>query len=158
LTDAEFLADNDRQFIEAWCDRLAPRIADLNQRTGRSLVHGDAHAGNLIRTTDGHILLCDFDGTCLGPWQFDLVPAAVGEIRFGRVGEQKILAATYGCDVTADPDWALLREARELKMVTGVLPYLGGGPGVADEFAIRLRSITSGDHDARWTPFANLRS
>ena len=41
-------------------------------------------------------------------------------------------------DVTADPDWPTLREARELKMVAAAGPLLASTPGVADEFAVRL--------------------
>jgi aminoglycoside phosphotransferase (APT) family kinase protein len=155
LADAEHLEHDDRAFIEAWCDRLAPRITDLNQRTDRRLMHGDAHAGNLLRVPDARVLLCDFDATNHGPWQFDLVPAAVGEVRFGRHGAHKKLANAYGYDVTTDPGWPLLRETRELKMITGALPYLGG-PGIAKEFARRLQSIAIGDGSAPWTPFADL--
>jgi Ser/Thr protein kinase RdoA (MazF antagonist) len=157
LADAEDLPDADREFLLDWCERLAPRVADLNDRADRGLVHGDAHAGNLLRDRNGDAVLCDFDPTCDGPWQVDLVAVAVGEARFGRAGAHKQLAALYGYDVTTDPDWPLLREARELKMVVAAVPLLASTPGIATEFDTRLQSIRRDDHSACWTPFADLR-
>jgi hypothetical protein len=158
LGDAEALPEMDREFLVDWCDRLQPRITALNVRAGAGLVHGDAHAGNLLRRDDGQVVLCDFDATCLGPWQVDLVAVAVGEVRFGRAGAHATLAGAYGYDVTTDPAWALLREARELKMVAAAVPLLASAPGVAHEFTTRLRSIKHNDPTARWTPFADLRA
>jgi aminoglycoside phosphotransferase (APT) family kinase protein len=156
MGDAEYLDEGDRDFLEAWCDRLAPQIADLLLHEDLRLVHGDAHVGNLLRAPDGRILLCDFDSTTIGPWQFDLVPTAVGEARFGRVGVHRRLAAAYGYDVTADPAWPVLRQARELKMIAAALPYLNSAPGVALEVAVRLRSVAGDDERERWTPFAEV--
>jgi hypothetical protein len=157
LDDAENLPHADREFLLDWCNRLAPRVDSLNDRADRGLVHGDAHAGNLLRDRTGTVVLCDFDPTCRGPWQVDLVAVAVGERRFGRTGAHKQLATAYGYDVTTDPDWPLLREARELKMVAAAVPLLASTPGIATEFATRLTSIRQTDHNARWTPFAYLR-
>jgi Ser/Thr protein kinase RdoA (MazF antagonist) len=120
-------------------------------------VHGDAHVGNLLREPTGRVVLCDFDATCLGPWQVDLVAVAVGEVRFGRAGAHTALATAYGHDSTLDPDWSLLKEARELKMVAAAVPLLASAPGVAHEFAVRLRSIANHDEKAQWTPFADLQ-
>jgi aminoglycoside phosphotransferase (APT) family kinase protein len=156
LRDAEALRDSDRDFLLEWCDRLTPRIAELNARAERRLVHADAHVGNMLRESDGQPVMCDFDATCVGPWQVDLVAVAVGEARFGRAGAHRALADAYGYDVTTDPDWPLLREARELKMVAAAVPLLASGPGVANEFAVRLGSIVRGDPRAKWTPFADL--
>ncbi|WBB93436.1 aminoglycoside phosphotransferase family protein [Verrucosispora sp. WMMC514] len=156
LTDAEALSDSDRQFLLDWCDRLDPQIAELHQQTPARLVHGDAHVGNLLRRHDGRPVLCDFDATCLGPWQADLVAVPVGEVRFRRPGAHQRLAAAYGYDVTTDPAWPLLRDARELKMVVAAVPLLASGPHVAREFAVRLRSIQQRNDTARWTPFADL--
>jgi hypothetical protein len=157
LADAEALLENDRQFLLDWCDRLAPRVAGLNDRGDHGLVHGDAHAGNLLRDREGDVVLCDFDPTCDGPWQVDLVAVAVGEARFGRAGAHDQLAAAYGYDVTTDPDWPLLRQARELKMVAAAVPLLASTPGIATEFDNRLQSVRRDDHSTRWTPFADLR-
>jgi hypothetical protein len=156
LDDAEALQPADRDTLLSWCNDLAPRIDALNARSETGLVHGDAHVGNLLRTADGKVVLCDFDPTCLGPWQVDLVAVAVGETRFDRPGAHQQLAAAYGYDVTTDPDWPLLREARELKMVAAAVPLLASTAGAAREFRNRLDSVVRGDADARWTPFADL--
>lgn len=157
LADAEALDDHDRSFLLHWCDRIEARVARLRGQGDWRLVHGDAHVGNLLRQADTRVVLCDFDSTCLGPWQVDLVATAVGEIRFGRVHAHRELAAVYGHDVTRDPEWPLLREARELKLVVAAVPLLASTPGVAAEFRTRLASIRDGDENARWTPYADLR-
>ncbi|GAA1614059.1 phosphotransferase enzyme family protein [Catellatospora bangladeshensis] len=156
LVDAEGLRDADRGAIEAWCDDLEPRLAQLRHRHPRSLVHGDAHVGNLLH--DGQrVVFCDFDPIGTGPWQSDLAAVAVGEARFDRPGAHRQLVESYGYDVQEDPDWPLFRSARELKMVVAAVPLLASGPGVEREFRTRLDTILSGDHNTRWTPFADLR-
>jgi len=124
IADAEGLGERERGFLIGWCDRLEPRVSDLRQRVTGQLVHGDAHVGNLLRERTGRVVLCDFDATCVGPWQVDLAAVAVGEARFGRTGSHAALAGAYGYDVTTDADWPLLREARELKMIVAVVPVL----------------------------------
>lgn len=156
LADAEGLDQRARAALLNLCDQFAPAVTALNQRAGTSLVHGDAHVGNLLRDRDGRVVLCDFDATCTGPWQVDLAAVAVGESRFGRAGTHAKLAAAYGYDVTEDPDWQTLRQARELKMVAAAVPLLRSTPGIADEFAVRLRSVLDDDARACWTPFAEL--
>lgn len=156
LDDAEALGDSDRRTLTEWCDELEPRVARLRERQADTLVHGDAHVGNLLRD-HGSPVLCDFDPICAGPWQADLVAVAVGEDRFGRPGAHRALADSYGYDVRQDPDWPLLREARELKMIAAAVPLLASAAGIAHEFRVRLDSITTGRTTARWTPFADLR-
>lgn len=157
LADAEALRDDEADYLLTWCDRLAPRIAALNERSKGKLVHGDAHVGNLLRTPAEVVVIGDFDPTCEGPWQVDLVAVPVGETRFSRRGAHARLAHAYGYDVTQDPDWPTLREARELKMVCAAVPLLASAPGVAREFRTRLRSVRTGDQHAQWTPFADLQ-
>jgi aminoglycoside phosphotransferase (APT) family kinase protein len=155
IDDAEALPDRDRQTLLDWCHHLRPSVMGL-ARGSTQLIHGDAHASNLLREPTGRIVFCDFDATCLGPWQADLVAVPVGEARFGPTGAHQRLAAAYGYDVLDYPHWPLLRAARELTMVVAAVPLLASAPGVADEFHLRLRSITDPDPGLRWTPFAKL--
>ncbi|MGC5286934.1 aminoglycoside phosphotransferase family protein [Micromonospora sp. DT231] len=156
LADADGLSKPERDFLVDWCDRLEPQVTTLIEGGTQTLIHGDAHAGNLLRDTSGRTVLCDFDATCIGPWQVDLAAVAVGEARFGGTGGHRALATTYGFDVTSDPSWPLLRQARELKMIAAAVPLLTTSTAVAAEFVNRLNSVQKGSHAQPWRPFADL--
>jgi aminoglycoside phosphotransferase (APT) family kinase protein len=157
ISDAEELGDADRDYLLAWCDRLQPRLDAFAASATSGLLHGDAHEGNLVRDDSGRALLCDFDATCIGPLLVDLVPPPANEARFGPTGGHAKLAAAYGYDITTDPAWPLLREARDLKMIVGGAPLLASAPGVANEFRLRLDSVRNGDTTMRWTAFGDLQ-
>lgn len=156
LAEADGLSRSDRDFLADWCDQLEPEVAILVDRGTRTLIHGDAHAGNLLREASGRPIMCDFDATCAGPWQVDLAAVAVGEARFGGTGQHGSLVTAYGIDVTTDPSWRILRDARELKMIVAAVPLLTTSPSVAGEFTNRLRSVRHNDPTAQWRPFADL--
>ncbi|HWC79917.1 MAG TPA: aminoglycoside phosphotransferase family protein [Pseudonocardiaceae bacterium] len=153
LTDSEGLPAADRRFLEQRCAELSQRLADLEFPHQRCVVHGDAHLGNLIAGPDGPVL-CDFDATSIGPREWDLTPLPVGLRRFGgsrRAYRQ--FARAYGEDVTEWPGFPVLREVRELKMVTSALPILKSHPSVAPELRRRLDSYRSGDTSASWSRY-----
>ncbi len=156
LVDADGLSAEDHDYLKARCDYLEPQIAKLNQRSERKLIHGDAHVGNLLRDPSGRVVFCDFDATCVGPWQVDLAAVAVGAARFGNGEAHRRLTDAYGYDITSDRDWTVLREARELKMIAAAAPLLASSAAVAAEFALRMRSIYQEDPIRHWTPFADL--
>jgi aminoglycoside phosphotransferase (APT) family kinase protein len=151
--DAEELDPADRRFLEDRCAELAERLAALDYPLAQSVVHGDAHLGNLIHSPTGPVL-CDFDSTCLGPPEWDLTPIPVGLHRFG--GSRRAARAftrEYGFDVTKWPGFAVLREVRELKLATSVLPILRSHPGVVPELRRRLHSVRTGDTSAGWSRY-----
>ncbi|WFE55037.1 aminoglycoside phosphotransferase family protein [Micromonospora sp. WMMD1155] len=157
LADADGLNKSDYDFLVDWCNRLEPEIASLSEREMRTLIHGDAHVGNLLREPSGRAVMCDFDATCVGPWQVDLAAVAVSERRFGTTGAQRALALSYDFDVTYDPNWGTLREARELKMIVAAVPIIATSEDVANEFNRRILSIREKDLKAAWKPFSALR-
>jgi Ser/Thr protein kinase RdoA (MazF antagonist) len=153
LGDAEGLDPADRRFLEDRCAELTSLLATLDYPLGTAVVHGDAHLGNLIASPAGPVL-CDFDSTCLGPPEWDLTPIPVGLRRFG--GSQRAadrFAHGYGFDVTKWPGFAVLREVRELKLATSVLPILRSNPGVVPELRRRLHSVRTGDTSAGWSRY-----
>jgi hypothetical protein len=153
LSGAAGLDDTDRAFLLERYDALEADLSRLEPVLPTGVVHGDAHTGNLIRTADGTVVVCDFDNTCVGPLEWDLVPAAYGALRFGAPARHREMVAISGHDVTQSPNWPVLRTARELQMVTSVVPILAGNPRVAAQFHHRLRSIRDGDDTARWQPY-----
>jgi aminoglycoside phosphotransferase (APT) family kinase protein len=153
LGDAEDLDVADRIFVEDRCAELAERLAALDYPLAECVVHGDAHLGNVIGSPAGPIL-CDFDSTCVGPPEWDLTPIPVGVRRFGGSRRDCVALRTeYGFDVTAWPGFSVLREVRELKLVTSVLPILKSHPRVVPELRRRLESLRTGDTAASWSRY-----
>lgn len=151
--DAEELDPADRDFLAEYCDRIERRLANLRPELPWSVVHGDAHLGNVISGPDGPVL-CDLDSLSVGPPEWDLTPLAVGHLRMGHPPERYAeLVGSYGRDVTAWSDFGLLRELRELKIATSGLPILRSNPGIRDQLHRRLRTIRDGDLSTQWAPY-----
>ncbi|OHV28070.1 aminoglycoside phosphotransferase [Parafrankia soli] len=154
LSDAEGLGVDDRRFLENLALRVDEALSTVRYALPRTVVHGDAHLGNLIRSATGEVVICDFDATCQGPAEWDLVPVAVGALRFGRPPTPQLeLARAYGFDVTAWEGFGVLRSVRELKLVTSVVPILASSPTAAAQFAVRVGSLRSGSDQTVWTPY-----
>lgn len=133
------------------CDKLTADLTTVEWTLPEAVIHGDAHAANLLRGPGGGVVICDLDSTALGPPEWDLTPAAHGAVRFGDDPRgYAAFTAAYGLDVTSCPAWDTLSEIRELQLVTSVIANLPGRPEVAEQLAHRLRSSLAGDRSARW--------
>jgi aminoglycoside phosphotransferase (APT) family kinase protein len=153
LGDAEELDPADRLFLEDRCAELSERLTTLDFPLPACVVHGDAHLGNLVMGPNGPVL-CDFDSTCVGPPEWDLTPVPVGLHRFGGSRRAaRAFARRYGFDVTRWSGLAVLREVRELKLATSVLPILRSNPHVVPELRRRLASVRTGDTSAGWSRY-----
>ena len=140
-------------FLRARCAEVAERLTRVEYALPPGFIHGDAHLGNLVPSPAGPVL-CDFDSSCVGPPEWDLTPLAVGVRRFGEpVARYAELASAYGFDVMAWPGFAVLREVRELKLTTSVLPIMASSPEVRPELLRRLRDFRLGDTSATWSRY-----
>lgn len=153
IGEADGLGSADLAFLVERVDEMSVRLDALEYVLPTSLLHGDAHLGNLISSPAGPVL-CDFDSASLGPPEWDLTPLAVGVVRFGEpVGRYRELVRSYGFDVTRWKGFPVLREVRELKLITSVLPILSSRPEVRPELFRRLADVRSGDKSARWARY-----
>jgi aminoglycoside phosphotransferase (APT) family kinase protein len=153
IGEATDLDDADLAFLQDRYDDVADQLSRLEFRSAPSLVHGDAHLGNLIASPAGPVL-CDFDSSSYGPPEWDLTPLAVGVVRFGEpAGRYRELARTYGMDVTHWSGFSVLRAVRELKLITSVLPIIGSRPEVRAELFRRMADVRSGNTSARWARY-----
>jgi hypothetical protein len=153
IGEAEGLDAADLDFLRDRLDDVSDRLEKLEFALPTSLLHGDAHLGNLIPSPAGPVL-CDFDSASLGPPEWDLTPLAVGVVRFGEpVGRYRELVRSYGFDVTRWQGFPVLRAVRELKLITSVLPILSSRPEVRPEFFRRLTDVRRGDDSAGWARY-----
>src|SRR5690606_15999795 len=153
IAAAPELSESDRAFLSDRCDELDALLAKLEFPLAGTLVHGDAHAGNVIVGPDGPVL-CDFDSACAGPPEWDLTPVAVGCLRLGDPPSwQRALADGYGFDVTTWEGFEVLRAVRELKLATSVLPIAGRDDRVRAELHRRIADLRSGDVHRQWARY-----
>lgn len=154
VADAEEIDAGDRRFLLRRCAEVEAALGELEFPLERALIHGDAHPGNVIAGPHGPVL-CDFDSSCAGPPEWDLTPLAVGRERFGDPPVRyRILAGTYGFDVTTWDGFPVLRAARELKLTTSVLPILRSHPPVREEFRRRLDDLRRGRKHVPWARYS----
>lgn len=141
--------------LDGWAAQLAQQLAETTWQLTPGVIHGDARIGNLLHHPHGHLVICDLDSASLGPREWDLAPAALGPARFGQdPAMYRALADAYGFDFTAwRHGWHLLRQTRELQLVTSVIDAIDGRPDVARQLAHRLRTILDGDDTARWQSY-----
>lgn len=148
--------------LNQWCNDLATELDTLTCHLPHGPIHGDAHTGNLLLRQrprrpgpDPTALICDPDGICNGPREWDLVPTAHGTTRFGRSrAEYDDFATAYGFDLLTSPGWPTVSRLREVQVVTSVIDAFTGRPQLASQLALRLRSMLAEDTTAIWTRFA----
>lgn len=147
------LPGSDLAFLWDRCLEVAEAVAALEPALPVGPIHGDAHTGNLLAGA-GAALLNDFEVFSIGMREWDLVPAAVGQLRLGiPATDMDEFASVYGFDVRTWEGFAALRQARELGMITWLAQNVGESRQVADEVTLRLASLRDGDVDRVWTAF-----
>jgi Phosphotransferase enzyme family/ANTAR domain len=145
IADAEHADPDDLHFLLECCDRIQAQLPVLDYALPTGVVHGDAHLGNLIPTSRGP-LWCDLDSTSIGPTEWDLIPVAVAHLRFPNpINLHQQLASAYGFDVTTWPGFPVLRQLRELKLVTSALPVATSNPAIRTQLHHRLHTFRTGD-------------
>jgi hypothetical protein len=149
------LAGGDRAFLLSRLEELRGRYAGLEFVLPHGPVHGDANIGNIIRRDDGTAVLIDLDGFAAGPREWDLVLTAMYYERFGWHTEQEYreFSAIYGFDVMSWPGYPVLRDIRELTMVTWLAQNAAESQDVAAEVAKRVNDLRIGGGRRDWAPF-----
>jgi Ser/Thr protein kinase RdoA (MazF antagonist) len=144
--DVEFLGHRHREIIE--------EFASLEFVLPPGPVHGDAHASNLMRCTNGTIKLIDFEDFCNGPREWDVAVEAVRYRSLGWVSEDdyRSYVAEYGFDVIRWPGFRTLRAARELNMTTWLAQRLGQDAGIDAEVRRRIADLQDDQSTRHWRP------
>nr|MDT0657202.1 phosphotransferase [Micromonospora sp. DSM 115978] len=153
LAEPEGVEADDINFLRDTCDELEDLLTGIRPVLPSGPIHGDGFPGNLIAGPAG-VVICDFDSASSGPREWDLVPVAVGRLRFDYPeNRHEELVHTYGFDVTRWAGFSVFRQIRELQLVSSVVPILQSNPRVREQWSHRLISFRRGDIDSRWTTY-----
>ncbi|OPC84837.1 hypothetical protein B4N89_06205 [Embleya scabrispora] len=145
LADRRYLSTR-REELEAACRELTPALP-------AGLIHGDALLRN-VGVHGGRALLLDWETVAHDLREFDLVLTPMAAARYGLPdGAQRRFARAYGFDVTEWAGYRVLRETRELAATAWVAQHVPGNPAAEEEFHHRVRTLRTGDTEARWHAF-----
>lgn len=144
------VADDDRAWLLDRARTLVDTFTATSFPLGDGLVHADAHSENLVRDPEhGGWLLIDWDGTCLGPRELDLLTGIPDHFHEPETDRTRF-STVYGYDILGWPGWTLLRDITELHALAAYIRLAPGKPAAADELRHRIRSLLTGDRSARW--------
>ncbi|WP_280335658.1 phosphotransferase enzyme family protein [Nocardia wallacei] len=153
IAGQDILPPADHRFLEHRCDEIAAELTTLQYVLPAGPIHGDAFPGNLIAGPSGPAI-CDFDNAAYGPREWDLTPVAVGRLRFNYpVDHHTRLVAEYGTDILHWPGFGVLRNLRELQLVTSVLPTLHANPSLHEQWRHRFTTFRAEDSTTRWDTY-----
>ncbi|MEU8364361.1 aminoglycoside phosphotransferase family protein [Nonomuraea sp. NPDC048882] len=154
ISSADVLSDEQRQFLLAKYRQLRTAYEALEFPLAACAVHGDAHSDNLIKATDGTIVLIDFERFAFGPPETDLAVTAIEHaLGWGTRAEYDQFAERYGFDVLEWEGYPVLRDINELKMTTWLMQNVNENEAIAREFRNRLSCLQDPDKPRRWRAF-----
>lgn len=148
LENSGAVTADERCWLLARAGELEEQYRQARSVLGAGLVHGDAHAGNLLHASAG-VVLGDWDSVCYGPRELDLVPTSLWW-RFGRPeAEWDRFCAAYGVSTAGLTALPLLQRFRELR---GLAAYVrnAGEPAFRTELSKRIATLRTGDQAQPW--------
>lgn len=152
IDQARMYTAEERQWLRERLADLERGYATLPPALPACVVHGDAWIGNVLVTEDGRAVLADFERSAFGPPEWDLVSMAVKYATLGGISEDDYAAfiEVYGYDVMAWEGYRVLRDIRELRLVTMAAQVGMEDDGVRGEAAVRLAAIRGESGPRPW--------
>ncbi|MCK2221926.1 aminoglycoside phosphotransferase family protein [Actinomadura sp. ATCC 31491] len=154
ISSTSILSAEERQFLLRKYQELRAAYEALHFPLPACAVHGDAHSDNLIKTTDGTIVLIDFERFAFGPPETDLAVTAIEHsLGWGTRAEYDQFAERYGFDVLGWEGYPVLRDINEFKMTTWLMQNVNEDEAIAREFRNRLFCLQNPDSPRQWRAF-----
>ncbi|GAA2773677.1 phosphotransferase family protein [Kitasatospora cinereorecta] len=144
------LPRDDIAYLRDRLEGLEKALADVVFALPPGLLQGDPQHRNALHHPNGAVL-CDWDTACSGAPEMDLVTVEIHCRRFGYGrAHYEAFASSYGFDVTAWPGYGVLRDLRELRMITTNAKRAVVGTRTLAEVTARVEGLRREDHELRW--------
>jgi hypothetical protein len=145
------LREDDREFLLSRLGDLRDRYVQLDFVLPRGPIHGNASVSSVLpliwdsRTR----VLVDLDCFAVGPREWDLVLTTMYFERFGWHTDEEYLefASGYGFDVMRWPGYPILRNIRELILLTWLALNPWNLPEIDAEVSGRIADLRNGNAD-----------
>ena len=144
------LPEESLRFLSRRIDRLEKQFADVSYELSPAVLQGDPQHRNALYDGD-RTVLCDWDTVVWGRPEWDLTTIEIHCRRFGYgSGHYRDFARAYGYDVTEWPGYPVLRDIRELRMITTNARKAARTPGAMAEVERRIVGLQNEDTRLRW--------
>ncbi|PZG15882.1 phosphotransferase enzyme family protein [Nonomuraea aridisoli] len=156
LDCASTVADEDLEFLRQRVKDLYAEYNSLDFPLPAGHIHGDGHKNNLLRRSDGQVILLDFEAFAWGPREWDLCTGWGIPFRgFRWVSREEYARAVdaYGFDVTEWPGFHTIRRIRETTMTSWLMQNVDHSPEIRAEFDRRVASLRHDVLPRVWRPF-----
>jgi hypothetical protein len=140
------LSEDEQSLLRHRCDELAKRYAELRYDSTPGLIHGDPqHRNALWNAANSRAVLCDWESAAIGQPEWDLVTIEVHCRRFGySEQEYRDFCERYGRDIRGWDGFPVLRDVRELRMITTNARKSTAGTPQAEEVHRRVAELVEG--------------
>ncbi|MFB7026256.1 MULTISPECIES: phosphotransferase family protein [Streptomyces] len=139
------------RLLEEEADRLEEALREVRFSLAPGLIQGDPQHRNALHTTHGSAVLCDWDTVAHGQPEWDLVTVEVHCRRFGYgQAHYQAFVDAYGWDVTKCADYSVLRDIRELRMITTNARKVRHAPDSLSEIQRRFEGLRTRDKQLTW--------
>ncbi len=137
-------------FLASRLDQLVSALATITFVYPETVIHGDPQHRNTLYDNE-QALLCDWDTVAIGQPEWDLATIEIHSRRFGHGrASYEAFAEAYGFDVTTWPDYPIMRELRELRMITTNAAKVAHAPTTLGEVARRVEGLRQHDVEMQW--------
>lgn len=155
LNVGDWLGEEDRGFLSKRLQCLREQYAQLDFALPQGVIHGDANVGNVLLDENGKPVAIDLDSFAIGPREWDLIQTAIFYNRFGwhSKEEYRSFVEVYGFDILQWSGYSVLRDVRELHMVTWLMQNANDSAEVAREARKRITSLRTGVGRRDWKPY-----
>ncbi|TQF01604.1 aminoglycoside phosphotransferase family protein [Kitasatospora acidiphila] len=144
------LPAEDVDFLARRLRHLEKQLADLAFVLPPGLLQGDPQHRNALHD-GGRAVLCDWDTICYGTPELDLVTIEIHCRRFGYGrAHYQAFARAYGFNVTHWDGYPVLRDLRELRMITTNAKRAVIGSFTQEEVIRRVDGLRRDDYGLRW--------
>jgi hypothetical protein len=151
IENGRILTVEEQAILRGKWERLSELVQRLVFEHPPRLLHGDPQHRNMLwddRTNQP--VLCDLEGAVIGPVEWDLVTIEIHCRRFGRPeGEYGDFCERYGVDIRDWPGYPVLRDLRELRMITSNARKSAANTWEAEEVHRRIALLNAGPEE-RW--------
>ncbi|MGX7824091.1 phosphotransferase family protein [Actinokineospora sp. 24-640] len=151
ISTSALLVESEKTILQRRCDDLAESFADLRYMWQPTLIHGDPqHRNALWNEETGQPVLCDWESAAIGQAEWDLVTVEIHCRRFGHLPrEYHAFCQRYGFDIREWDGYDILRDLRELRMITTNARKSHPGSPEASEVRRRVAELDRGP-SRRW--------